>query len=170
MADPASARRVTSDRKRDPKAKPPGGLSGVELHALAIVGKEAKKWRDVLEPGPGQAIDLVVRITGHVDVAQDQTATVKLKPELELVLAHVLGALGKKTRQLALDTLVAAFVVKKKPKKAVGKKPTDLIAATAEPPAGMRALALSTIELLTRSTKQTRAGNVSGRLEVARCG
>jgi hypothetical protein len=85
---------------------PTKSLRPLELHALAIAAKDSKKVRDALAPGLSQRVDLTVKIVGTIDVANDQTAHVKDKPDLGEVLAVVLGTLTPKMRTAAVEIVV----------------------------------------------------------------
>jgi hypothetical protein len=131
-------------------------LSPLDWTALAIAGKQAKRRRSLLEPGMAQPIDLIVHLSGHVDVAGDQTGSVKTAPEAEEVLTIVFAHLGPGTRQKVFDALVADF-----PKR-------ESIAFPEE----ATHLAETAVAALTVSREQPRAGNVTGQVSVERvkCG
>ncbi len=141
---------VTIAPKPSTRPKPPGGLSPLELQAIAILGKEAKKYREFIQPGLAQPLDFFVRIDGTVDVASDQQATIRTAPKAEDVLATVFDQLGPKTT----EKIVAALAV----------------ADRREPTASSREQACTILNTLTVSTPQKKSGNVTGTLHVSRMG
>lgn len=136
---------------QDAQAAPTNQLSALEMQAVAILGKEAKKTRGVLLTGPDQKVDVLVRLWGTVDVADSQTATVKSTPSLLELLTFIFGQLGPKTRETTRGALVAAFKDGQKPV----VDPSD------------QAFAQAALDLVTSYEQQSRNGNVTGRLEVA---
>lgn len=133
-------------------AGPPGGLSPLELHALASVTKDARKWRELLAAGDGQEVDFVVWVKGRVNVGDEQSANVKDGPDVEDLLALALSQLGEKTRQKVFEAL------------ADPSTPLDSPAVTDQ----ARAMAKAAIDARTTSHEQTKNGNVTAFVTVGR--
>lgn len=129
---------------------PTKALRPLELHALARVGKAADKVRDALKPGLSQPVDLTLRIWGTIDVGNEQTATIRKKPDLREVLAVVLGSLKPKDRTAAVELAIERL---KHPRPEIQLSPDWL--AFVE---GVEAE-------LTQEIEQTKRGNVTGTLE-----
>jgi hypothetical protein len=126
-------------------------LRPIEHHALAIAAKKAKDFRDALKPGLSQPVDLTVKITGTIDVGNNQQANVKQKPDLRDVLAVVLGTLTPKLRTAATEEILKRL---KPPRPEIELSPDWLGYVTA-------------IEQeLTTQEIQDKRGNVTGTLEV----
>jgi hypothetical protein len=137
--------------------KAPGDCSPAELHALAIVGKEAKKWRDSLTPG-SYPVDLLVRLDGTVEVGEDQSRIETSKPELRDVLAYAFKLLGAKTRAKVAAAIVAHFSAANE-----GKAAEDC-----PPKAEILGLATTVVEQCVQRSMKTVRGNVTGKLRITR--
>ena len=133
-----------------PKA-PPGGLTPLELTALAIVGKEAKKWRGQLVEGCQQPFDVIIHLQGTIDVGGAQTSTVREKPDPETLLAKMFTILGPKGRQKHAAALLDPY-------------------SSLEPDAEAVTLAKTVLESLTTPSPQNKAGNVTGQITIGRVG
>jgi hypothetical protein len=68
-------------------------LSALEWLAVRIVGKNADAFRDEVQPGKGQDVDLLLRIQGKIDVFEDGTTTQTEKPKLDNLLGHIIKRL-----------------------------------------------------------------------------
>jgi len=133
-----------------PKPKPleaPGDLTPIELAAISVLARSAKDWRKHIAPGQ-HSVDLVLRLDGTVTAADDQTSEVKKKPTAEQVLVAVFEQLGPKTTLQVAKALDRGL-------------PSD-------PSLESQATAKVVIESLTQKSEQTRAGNVTGRLNLTR--
>lgn len=135
--------------------KAPGDCSPAELHALAIVGKDAKKWRDSLTPG-SYPVDLIVRLDGTVEVGEDQSRVEREEPKLKDVLAYAFGFLGAKTRAKLAKAIVDHFSA------------SNQSAAGKPPQAEILGLATTVVEQCIRRTPKTIRGNVTGKLHITR--
>lgn len=141
--------------------KAPGDCSPAELHAIAIVGKDAKRWRDSLTPG-SYPVDLSIRIFGTLEVGEDQHSSEKDTPDLKAVLAYTLQFLGAKTRARLAAALVDHFTAANhKPAPKEGDKPY-------EPRAEILGLATTVIEQCTTRALKEKRGNVTGKIAVER--
>lgn len=129
---------------------PTDQLRPAELHALAQLAKKAKDVRDALKPGSTK-VDFTVRIRGALKVGADQDSTTNEKPNLEEVLAVVLGSLTPKARTAAVEKVVELI-----------KGKTDV-----ELPPEWIGFVGAVVKQLTREVPQHKRGNVTGRDLVA---
>jgi hypothetical protein len=90
-------------------AGPPGGLSPLELQGLRIVGKDATRWRDAVEPGHGQRVAVLVLIELTVDVDPDGFRSAKELPTPAELLAYIYSLLPDKLRQAVHRGLFKSF-------------------------------------------------------------
>jgi hypothetical protein len=126
----------------------PGGLTAVELAACGLLVKQAKTWRDQLDAGPDQPVDVLLRLDGSVSVALDQQYVATTKPDFETLLGRVFELLGSKTG---------------------AKLATQLVDEPGlEPSLAARAVARDVIERLTSQQTKTKSGNVTGQIHVTR--
>jgi hypothetical protein len=58
-----------------------------EWVAMKVIGRDADKYRHLLEAGKGQKVDMLVRVQGEVDCSPDGESEVIKKPSAEVVLA-----------------------------------------------------------------------------------
>jgi len=130
-------------------------LSPLELHALKILGKKADDCRDELQAGTGQAIHLVLRITGAIDVGTPGNFTGDIKPALADVLAITLSTLGPRGREQLAQDLATAY--SKAPPGETPAVHTD-----------HRLAADKLIRSITRTEEKSRRGAVSGSLKIER--
>jgi hypothetical protein len=84
-------------------------LSALELHAVKIIGRKAEKQRDKLQVGSGQPIDLVLHISGAIDVQPNIKFDSIEKPTVEDVLALAMAKLPPRTRATFVDRLQGAY-------------------------------------------------------------
>lgn len=133
-------------RKAESKAKsPPGGLSPAQLALVHHLGKEAPKWRDTLEVGNDQPVDVIVWLRGRLNVGENDFRIATSTPELVEVLEFALAWLGPKTREELRGQIVAAFKD--------GRRP-----ASNDPE--IKQLAIGTVELITVREQKTKRGDV----------
>jgi len=140
---------ASSSRKNDPGVDPkpgipPGGLSPIEITAVALVGKEAPKSRDVLKPGT-HPVDFLVWIAGEVEVGAATSRIATTLPTLAEVLEFTFASLGPKTRDTLRTEIVHAFRDGKRP--AAGDKE-------------VKQLALTAVELITDREQKEKRGDV----------
>lgn len=81
-------------------------LTPEQLHALAIVGKEASKVRGKLSVDAHE-LDFSVNICGTLHVSGDQTATVTSKPTAVDIAALLLGTYGPIKRKTIVADIIA---------------------------------------------------------------
>ncbi len=131
-------------------------LCPLELHALAIAGKEAKRWRDSLLVRPAQEIDFCVYVSGSIDVGAEQHRIKTTTPALDEVLAFCFSTLGEKTRQKLASAISTAFSA------------ANQASAPAPPHPQMLGLAQTVIEQVTHRENTTARGNVTGHVSLRR--
>ena len=85
----------------------PATLSPVEWVALGIVGREAAKVRDKIEPCSRKAVDILLRIRGTVSVGADSEATTWQKPSAEELLGWILKYLRTRAPESLDDAIVS---------------------------------------------------------------
>lgn len=122
-------------------------LDPAQLHALAVVGKKAKKQRKNLGVGT-HVIDCTVRLQGELVVSGDQTVVSTNKVAAENLLAAVLGATTKATAKRIVAAVLEGGPDRLKP---------------AEDSFGAM-LAAKLIDETTTETKSKRKGAVSGKI------
>ncbi len=133
-----------------PAAAPVCDLSPLDLHAVMIAAKPAKKVRDRLTPGMAQPVDVTLRLTGYVNVGEDSTAPVVKKPDLERVLKVAYAGFGKPNRARLMEAIVGGYAQ----------------VDESELPADAVEMAKTTVALLTTSSDEPRNGNVTGSIVV----
>lgn len=99
------SRDAKAERAIQKRLLEPADLTPLELTALAIAGKDAKKLREQLADGLEQAVDFTVRVHGQVHVAGEAMATVTVTPKLDELLPVIFGAVGPETRAKIADWL-----------------------------------------------------------------
>ncbi len=82
-------------------------LTPEQLHALAVVGREATKFRKQLKPGTYHQ-DFTVRIHGDLAVAADALGSTSTKPGLQQLVEALISRLPKSRRAEIVDELIAA--------------------------------------------------------------
>jgi len=82
-----------------PKTAASTDLTPIELAALARAAKAAEKTRDQLEDGATADVDVTVRLHGTLQVGLPAVMERRVKPDLVLVVALVLEALGAGERR-----------------------------------------------------------------------
>jgi hypothetical protein len=121
-------------------------LSAEQLHALAIVGKQAAKVRKELKP-VDYAVDFTVHVSGTLNVSGDQIVSSTSTPSTVTIAALLLGQFGPKKRKQLIEAIAAGT--------------HDALAIDEE----LRELAQNLIQSLTKSTgTTTRKGSVAGKL------
>jgi hypothetical protein len=125
-------------------------LTPLEIAAIGIVGKRDKEWREHLDVGDSQHVDVLLRIDGTVSVGDNQARKRREKPEAEDLLAAVFAALGASS-------------------KTADKVETHLLSQPRlEPTLEARARACALIERLTVVTENPVYGNVTGKLTLTK--
>jgi len=75
-----------------------GSLSPDEFLAVSILGREAGKRRDEVQPGKAKPIDILLRVQGTINVGVDGTSQRGAKPSPEKLLGFVLSRLDGSDR------------------------------------------------------------------------
>ena len=123
-------------------------ITPLQWQALAKLGDKAKQFRSQVPVLDAQAVDFVIKITGDLNVADGTTYRVQDKPDLQTLLGIVLTGLGPKTREKALEQMVA-----------LGRSEDAGIVA-----ADVAAEVSAAIAKLTIVGSQTRSGAISGNI------
>jgi hypothetical protein len=124
-----------------------GLLSPLELTAVAQCGKAATKVREQLEVGPGQAVDVTVRIYGSLGVGDRSPYVKTTKPDLARLVGQLLHAAGpRKARELVQLALV-------------GYRTQGDVSQE------MQRLADELVDTLTEREPDSRNGNIAGSLK-----
>ena len=123
-------------------------ITPLQWQALAKLGDKAKQFRSQVPVLDAQAVDFVIKITGDLNVADGTTYRVQDKPDLQTLLGIVLTGLGPKTREKALEQMVA-----------LGRSEDAGIVA-----ADVAAEVSAAITKLTIVGSQTRSGAISGNI------
>jgi hypothetical protein len=121
-------------------------LSPLQWHALAKLADKAKQFRRDVPVAKEQPVNFVIRVCGHLDVADFTTYQVKSKPDAEQLLGIALAELGPKTR----DKVVAKLLEQGRSETPDGL--TDEV----------RAVVTSVVSRLTTTAAQERSGAISG--------
>jgi hypothetical protein len=139
-----------------PVADLPGaGLSPLEFAALKIAAKESAKHRTGLGLGKEQAVDVVLRIRGTVDVNPDSTATVREYPKAAALLTTLFLLTPAADRGGLARRLARRY------KAGMGKtKPAE--------EAGIKELVDNLLASLAVQSSQDKEGAVTGRIEIAK--
>ncbi|HEX4149436.1 MAG TPA: hypothetical protein VHY20_10625 [Pirellulales bacterium] len=133
--------------KAQAKSPSPKEMTPLELAAIKQLGKEADKVRDALAVGPGQAVDVTLRIVGTLGVGSAAPFTKTTKPDLAALLEHVLEAAGPKKSRELVQLATASY----RAERAISQETS--------------ALAGELVETLTLREEDSRRGNVSGSLK-----
>lgn len=136
-----------------------GQLSALEWLAVKIVGRDADKRRHEVEPGKAQPVDLLLRIQGNVDVANDGSTTTTDKPTAEHLLAFLLSKMTTE-QQSVVDGYFADLVSAMKQQDP--KAPVTL----PDVKEGHVAMAHVMIEAVTHRTKSPKRGTTKGQFNV----
>lgn len=83
-------------------------LDAVEIAAIGVLARDAKKRREELTPGVGQQFDVTLRVKGNLDVAPDTTTTTKSKPDGTMMLAAVFDIIAREMLWERLKKQLAA--------------------------------------------------------------
>lgn len=84
-------------------------LTPAQLHAVALVAKDASKVRDKLTPGE-YSVDFGVQITGTLKVGDVQGFTSSAKPDAIDVIAALLMSFGPKKRFTIAESITAELL------------------------------------------------------------
>ena len=124
-------------------------LSPAEIHALTVLARGSKHYRDSLTPGV-HPIDMTLKITGRVIVGDDIATHTSATPDQDKLIAYLLDQIGPEWRDRIVAELPERF-------EAAGQKMPE---ATAE------SLAKATLMLAQLRTKKpcNRKGAVRGDL------
>lgn len=122
-------------------------LTPEQLHALAIIGKSAKKQRKLLKPGT-YPLGFTVVITGDLAVAKDGTGSFSSKPDMLNLAKGLLRAIPKTRRAAVVEELVATKCM-----------------STGEPDESIDELATKLVSGCTVTLSGTKKGNVTGKFE-----
>lgn len=127
-------------------------LSDIELFALAEIGKEAKKHRDLLLDGTKHQIDFVVRLRGMMQVGLPQDRKHTVKPDAVELLALVLEIVPAGTRKILEKRLDSMYQL------------ADVEARPEQVPE-LRTLAETWIHRWTKTAPDTQRGAVTGTIQ-----
>lgn len=131
-------------------------LTPLEWQAVKAVAANADDTRLELKPGEGQEVDLLLRITGTVDVGEDSEPTETVEPSAVDVLAWILAeAFGDDENR---NQLLSRLRDSTEP--STGK--------LVEVEERYRAMATMAIAAVSPTVKSMYRGSVRGRLEVVR--
>ncbi len=84
-------------------------LTPSEWYGVQCVARQAAKYRDELPSGKGQAVDMLLRIQGVIDVAEDGVSRRTNKPSAELIMAHVLRIMDGLVKPTNMAELMVAI-------------------------------------------------------------
>jgi hypothetical protein len=103
------ARKLKTDTQQPVEApKQEQELTPLELHALALISKRAKKVRDNLQGGTGQMVHFTLEVSGALDVNDGKPAKVTQELDAETMLAVLLDPLPASTRKKYLAHVAEA--------------------------------------------------------------
>jgi hypothetical protein len=146
----ASSPKKTSKPGSAAKASEPGALDALDCAALYVVARKAEGEIKNAPKGLQQEIDVTLRIHGRLDVNENSTTIVAKKPDLFMLLAHLIELRPKNKRQSLANEIQLRY------------------AAAAPISEETKKLAEQVLATLTVNSPQARRGAVTGLLAVER--
>jgi hypothetical protein len=130
---------------------PRKALRPIEGQALVVAARNAEKFRKAVKPVEAEPVDFTVRITGTLDVDENQSATITKWPKGWEVLAVVFSVVDDPSR--ITRALAKSFT-------------SGALNDGVEIPKHHKGLAIGAYDRIVGHEQQIRSGNVSGVLQV----